>query len=202
MQRELALGADDGNAVQRLEFAEHVFGEAVAGCQVHMELQVAVVARAARDRQLGLDAVGRAQRDVLPGEEAQTVGARRLQVQQAHVAGQWLDAFHPRDDGLQRDVARAVRLRGLDHEIGDGGVAAQQHLTRGFLAVGQDIIVWACLFDLTRKHLGLAQTAVAARTTVVERKPRAQRGLEDGVIALDEEFVLTRQQAYVRGHDA
>ena len=149
------LGTDNGDAVQRLEFAEHVFGEAIAGCQTHMELQVAVVARTTRDRQLGLDAVGHAQRNVLAGEEAQTVGARRLQVQQAHVAGQRLDAFYPRGDGLQRDVARAIRLRRLDHEVSDGGVATQQHLPRGFLAFGQDIIVWARLLIWPESTLAL-----------------------------------------------
>jgi hypothetical protein len=70
---------------------EHLPGEVVLRVARDVEMQVAVVAGAAGDGQLGRGVAG-SERRALAGEEAQAVVARRLQVQQAHVVAERLAA--------------------------------------------------------------------------------------------------------------
>ena len=108
-----------------------ILEKAIDGAR-HVEVQVAFVARAARDRVRGarLAAAGRGgQRDALPGEEAQPSRARRLQVHEQRVRRERRRRAQAHLDLLLRDLGRAVRLERLDHDLArPGRVRAQERV--------------------------------------------------------------------------
>ena len=58
------------------------------------------------------------------------------------------------------------------------------------------------LFNFTRQHARFAHTATAVGAAVGKRNTGAQRGLEQGIAALDEKIHARWQYPYLRRHHA
>jgi len=166
---ELALRPLDTHRVYILQPGEYLLDEGVTGATAQVEVQVSLVAGTARDRERCLRPIAEREPHRLPGEEAQPVAARRLQVQQAHVIAHRAHRLDARIDRLQRHVGRAVRLARLDHQVGRRRVAAHEHRPRGLLGRGKGVIRVMQAVHLAGDDARLALAAAADAAAVIER---------------------------------
>ena len=79
--------------------------------------------------------------DRLAGQEAQTVAARRLQVQQAGVGRQFAHRAHRGHDLLRRNVGGPAGFQRLQRDLAAGrGVGAHQRVALLLLGLGQRVV--------------------------------------------------------------
>jgi len=144
---------------------------------------------------------GQPQRHRLPGQEAQAVRPRCLQVQQHRVGCQRAHGTHAGDDGLRRDVLGPASLQRFQRQLAaGGGVRAGQHVALRLLGLRERVVAVHATCHLAAGDAHLAHAATAIAATVVQLQPGLHAGLQQAVAALDRELVSAGAHGDLRGN--
>ena len=121
-------------------------------------------------------------------------------MQQRHVIAEPLDFFHARGDLLRWNIPGTADFVGFNLQIGYRRMRTEQHIALVLLGLAEEIVVMAHRQRLAGYHFCLAQAANAIAASVAQRNARAQRGIQNGIGTLHEEFVAVWKQADSGGH--
>jgi hypothetical protein len=119
-------------------------------------------------------------------------------VQQASFRVEFGDRAHGGDQVLRGNVGGAGRFQGLDHDIRDRRVRAQQRVALLPFLLGQAQVAVLHLARLAGNDARLAQPAVSGAAAVAEAQARLQPCLKDRIVAFDKKVVTARSYGHLR----
>ena len=203
IQDEAAQGAFDQDEIAGSNLvAEERRGEGTPRPAADQKVQVAGIAGATGDGQFGGTPVLQTQQGALTGHEAQGLGPGRLEVKAHEIGAEQLPGAQGGANLLPGQVVDAEGLRRLQHQISHGGVGARQDVAHLLFTPTQGVVVPADLADLATDHPRLAGAAVTAGAAVGQVQTGAYRGLQDALVALDQEIPPAGNDLDAGGHQA